>query len=539
MRPQLSRLAAAAALGAGAVAAGVALLATSGYLISRAAERPAMLTLIVTIVAVRAFGMARAGLRYGERVVSHDLAFRVLARLRVRFYERLVAGGGGARRGGGDLLSRFVADVDALQHLYLRGLAPPLVAVVVGAGAVLAAALLLPAAAVVLGVALLVAGIGVPLLVAALARGAARRQAPERAALTAELVELIDAAPELAAYGREDDAAARVAATGARLGRLQRRDALAAGAATAAGTLLANGAAVAVAAVGVAAVARGELDGVLLAAVVLLALGTFEAVAPLPDAARQLWGSAKAAERLAEITSAPALVPDPAEPAAVPATGDLVLERARLRYDPAGPWILDGADLRLAPGERIALVGANGAGKSTLAELLVRFRDPAGGRVTLGGTDVRACAARDLRRTVRLAGQDAYLFSATIADNVRIGRHEASDAEVEAALAEAGLGDWVRSLPAGIATPVGSGGAQVSGGQRQRIALARVLLSGARFLVVDEPTAHLDAAGARAFLEHLATLPGDRGVLVITHERSGLERFDAVLELADGRLQAA
>ena len=150
---------------------------------------------------------------------------------------------------------------------------------------------------------------------------------------------------------------------------------------------------------------------------------------------------------------------------------------------------------------------------------------------------MRELAAARPARSGPAGAQDAYLFSATIADNVRVGRHGASDAEVVAALADAGLGEWIRSLPDGIATPVGSGGAEVSGGQRQRIALARVLLSGARFLIVDEPTAHLDPAGGRAFLEHLATLPGDRAVLVITHERSGLERFDELLVLAGGRVQ--
>jgi thiol reductant ABC exporter CydC subunit len=536
-RPRLPQLRASVALGAGAVAAAVALLATSGYLISRAAERPPILTLLVAIVAVRVFGMARAGLRYGERLVSHDLTFRVLAGLRVRFYERLVATlPGSGWRDRGDLLSRFVADVESLQHLYLRGLTPPLVAVVAIALVLVAAWELLPAAALVLGAALLIAALGVPILVGALALAAARRQAPARAELTAELVEVIDGAAELAAYGRESDRAARVAASDARLARLQRRDAVAAGVATGAGTLLANGAAVAVAAVAVPAVRGGALDGVLLAALVLLALASFEAVAPLSDAARQLGASARAAERLQEVTTTRDLVPDHPLPRSVPASGDLLLEDVRARYQPDGPWVLDGASLRLAPGRRIALVGPSGAGKSTLASLLVRFRDPDGGRVTLGGVDLRELPQHDVRHTVRLSGQDAYLFTATIAENVRLARPEATDAEVEAALVQAGLGAWIDSLAEGIATPVGRGGSQVSGGQRQRIALARVLLSRARFLICDEPAAHLDTAGARALLEHLGTLTEDRGVLVISHVLTGLEDFDEILILEEGRI---
>jgi ATP-binding cassette, subfamily C, bacterial CydC len=539
-RPRLPQLRASVALGAGAVAAAVALMATSGYLISRAAERPAMLTLLVAIVAVRFFGMARAGLRYAERLVSHDLAFRMLAGLRVRFYERLVAAlPGSERRDRGDLLSRFVADVESLQHLYLRGLSPPLVAATVIVASVVAAWVLLPAAALVLGAALLLASVGVPLLVGALARAAARRQAPARAELTAELVELIDGAAELAASGRESDWAARIAAGDTRLARLHRRDAVAAGVATGAGTLLANGAAVAVAAVAAAAVAGGTLNGVLLAALVLLALASFEAVAPLSDAARQLGASARAAERLQEATSNAELVPDRPRPRSAPATGDLVLEDVRARYHPDGPWVLDGANLRLAPGRRVALVGASGAGKTTLASLLVRFRDPDGGRLTLGGADLRELAQREVRQAVRLAGQDAYLFTASIADNVRLARPDATDADVESALGRAGLGEWIDSLLEGVATPVGRGGSQVSGGQRQRIALARVLLSDARFLICDEPAAHLDPAGARALLEHLGSLSEERGVLVISHVLAGLEDFDEILVLERGRIGRA
>jgi len=539
-RSHRRRLWASVALGAGAVAAAIALLATSGYLISRAAERPAMLSLLMAIVAVRACGMARAGLRYGERLVSHDLAFRVLARLRVHFYERLVAVLPGAPlRGRGDLLSRFVGDVEALQHLYLRGLGPPLVAVLTIAAALTVTWALLPAAALVLGTALLLGAIAMPVLVGALAGAAGRRQAPARAELTADLVEVIDGAGELAVSGREDDWAGRVAAADARLVGLHRRDTVASGLAVGAGTLLANGAAVAVAAVAIPAVGAGSLDGVLLAALVLLALASFEAVAPLPDAARELGRSAKAAERLQEVTSAVVIVADPPALHPLPATGDLVVEDVRDRYRPHGPWVLDGVSLRLAPGRRVALVGASGAGKTTLANLLVRFRDPEHGRVTLGGIDLRELAQRDVRRSVRLASQDAYLFTATIADNVRLARPGAADADIEAALAQAGLGDWVDSLPDGLSTQVGRGGSQVSGGQRQRIALARVLLSPARFLICDEPAAHLDPLGARALLEHLGSLPGDRAVLVISHVLAGLEDFDEVLVLERGRLRPA
>lgn len=537
-RPRAAGLAGGAALGAGAIAAATALLAVSGYLISRAAEQPPMLTLLVVIVLVRVLGMARAGLRYGERLVTHDNAFRVLADLRVGFWRRLAAGGTvpAGRPGRADLLSRFVADVDALQHVYLRGLGPPVAAAIVAALAVLAAWVLLPVSALILASFLALGAIFLPLLCAIVARRAARRQAPARSELTAEIVEVLEGSAEIAAGGREADWARRVDCAEAELRAIQRTDAWVAGLAAGAGALLAGGAAAVMAGVAVPAVDSGELDGVLLAALILLTLGSFEAVAPLPEAARYLHASARAAERLEEVTAGELPVPDPVEPRPVPPGAELAVEDVAVRYADDGPWALGGVDLLLRPGLRVALVGPSGSGKSTLASLLVRLRDPDRGRITLGGIDLRELALADVRRTVRLAGQDAHLFTASIAQNVRLARPEASDPEVEGALARAGLGSFVTSLPEGIQTHVGRGGTQVSGGQRQRIALARLLLSDTRLLVFDEPAAHLDPPGARTLLRHLAGLGEDRGVLVISHTLDGLEDYDEVIELVEGRV---
>jgi thiol reductant ABC exporter CydC subunit len=536
-RPRTGALAGGAALAAGAVAAAIAVLALSGYLISRAAQQPPVLTLLVVIVLVRVLAMARAGLRYGERLVTHDVAFRVLADLRVSFWRRLAAdtAGGPDQRGRGDLLSRFVADVDALQHLYLRGLGPPVAAALVAAVAVVATWVLLPAGALVLTGFLILGGICLPLLCAAAARHAASRQGPVRADLTAELLEVIEGSAELAAAGREADWTRRVQHADAKLRGIQRTDAHVAGLAAGAGALLAGGAAAAMAGVAVPAVESGALAGVLLAALLLLALGSFEAVAPLPDAARHLHASARAAERLEEVTDARPLVPEPLVPYPLPESPELRLEGAGVRYTDGAPWALDGVDMLLRPGLRVALVGPSGSGKSTLASLLVRLRDPDQGRVTLGGVDLRNLAVADVRRRVRLAGQDAHLFTASIAANVRLARPEAPDSEVQAALASAGLEHFVASLAEGIHTQVGRDGTQVSGGQRQRIALARLLLSDAPLLIFDEPAAHLDPGGARALLRHLAQLGSQRGILVITHTLDGLEDYDQ-LELVEGRL---
>lgn len=536
--PRRGQLALSVALGTGAVAAAAGLLATSGYLIVRAAERPPILELTVAIVAVRFFGIARAVLRYAERLVSHDLAFRVLAGLRRSFYERLAplvpAGLPGLHTG--DLLSRFVADVDQLQDLYLRALAPPIVAAAVIALAAATGAVVLPAAGIALGIALLAAAVLVPALSAATARAAARRQAPARAALTTELVEALDGAAELAVLGQDGERLRRVRAADASLAAVTRRTALAGGLSAGLGTLISGLALVAVLAVTIPAVADGALPGVLLGMLMLLALAAFEGVAPLPAAAQQLAGCARAAQRLEDVVDASVPVADRDDPLPLPAGANLVLEGVGVTPSADRAPILAGVGLRLAPGRAIALVGPSGAGKTTLAELLVRFRDPDEGRVTYGGADLRDLAQDEVRGAVLLAAQDAHLFTTTIRENMLLARRSATDPELGAALDAAGLGAFVRSLEHGLDTHVGENGAQLSGGQRRRLLVARALLSDARVLVLDEPAAHLDPPSVRELHERLRAEAGPRAVLVIAHAVAGLEHYDEIVVLDAGRV---
>ncbi len=529
-------------LGAAAVLASVGLLATSGYLISRAAQRPEILALGVAIVGVRFFGISRALLRYGERLVSHDLAFRTLTDLRRRFFAQLVplVPGGIADLRRTDLLSRFVGDVDRLQDLYLRALAPPLVALLAGLGSVVVATLILPAAGLALAAMLLLGGVIAPALTRWAARSAGRRQAAARATLGADLVEIARGSAEIAVAGREADWIERGERSSAHLAALQRRDAFGAGLATGLGTALAAGAAVLLVAVATPAVHSGALAGVLLAALALLAFGAFEAVAPLGAAAASVDACATAAGRIESVLEREPQAADPAERRPLPAGGDLELRDVSFRYGENEPWVLDGAALCLSPGRAVALLGPSGSGKSTLAELAVRFREPQRGRVLLGGADVRDGEGDALRRAVRLAPQDAYLFTTTLRDNVALGGESASDAEIAAALEAVGLGAWLAELPDGLATEVGEAGAKVSGGQRQRIAAARLFLARARFLIFDEPTTHLDPAGASDLQRRIAGLAKNGpGVLVITHELPEPNVFDEIFFLDRGVTRSA
>ena len=516
-----------------AVGFGVALLATAGYLISRAAEQPPILSLTVTIVLVRFLGLGRPIARYADRLASHDLALRGLGRIRARVYEQIEPLAPGQLEGyrRGDLLARMVGDVDALQGLYVRGLGPPVVALVVGAACVGVTAVFLPLAAGILALGLLIAGVAVPWLAAGLARTAGQRQAVVRGALTAELVELLRGAPELVVYGREEATLARVRELDRELARVGRRDALVAGLGDALIIVVTGLTTAGVLAAGVRATGDGTLDPVLVATLALLALASFEAVAPLAATARDLSAMIASGRRVLALVDRSPVIEDPESPLpAPPRDATVALNGVTAAYGVERPVVHD-LRLTLAPGRKVALVGPSGSGKTTVTRLLLRFLDPDAGTVTIAGRDLRAYAQADAHRHFAIAGQEAYVFDSTIRENLRLARPDASDAQLEDALRRARLDDWVASLPDGLDTQVGEEGSRLSGGQRQRLTLARALLADAPVLLLDEPTAHLDPATARSVMDDVLDAAAGRSVLLITHRPEGLERMDEVVTL--------
>ncbi|MET8247565.1 thiol reductant ABC exporter subunit CydD [Streptomyces sp. NPDC005202] len=537
--PRRGRLALALLLGSLALGSAVGLMATSGWLISRASQQPPVLYLMVAVTATRAFGIGRAVFRYTERLVSHDAVLRMLADTRVAVYRRLerLAPAGLRRARRGDLLTRLVADVDALQDYWLRWLLPAGVALAVSAASVAFTAWLLPEAGAVLAVGLLVAGVGVPLVTGAVARRAEHRLAPARGVLATRVTDVLTGTAELTVAGAVPARTAEARRADTVLTRIASR----ASAATALGaglTALATGLTVAAAAlVGAQAVADGRLDGVALAVVVLTPLAAFEAVLGMPLAVQYRQRVRRSAERVYEVLDAPEPVREPERPRQAPASPfPLLVSGLTARYDGQHRDALAGLDLTLRQGRRIAVVGPSGSGKTTLAQVLLRFLDAESGSYTLGGVDAYALDGDDVRRLVGLCAQDAHLFDSSVRENLLLAKKDATEAELRDALARARLLDWSDTLPDGLDTLVGEHGAWLSGGQRQRLALARALLADFPVLVLDEPAEHLDLPTADALTADLLAATEGRTTLLITHRLAGLEAVDEVIVLDEGRV---
>jgi thiol reductant ABC exporter CydC subunit len=538
-RPWRRQLVLAVAAGAAATGCGVGLLAVSGFLLARASQHPNIVAITAAIVAVRALSVGRGVSRYGERLAGHDAAFRILADVRVSIYRRLerLAPAGLSAFTSGDLLARLISDVDATQDLFIKGIAPPAAAALVGAGAVAVCLVILAPAGAVLAAGLLAAGVGIPVVAAVTARRAARRVAPARGQLAAALNDALAGAAELHAYGATDQALATVTEADADLTKQAGRNAAASGLSAGLSSAIAGLTLWGVLLLGVAATGDGTLTRVPLAVLTLTALASFEAVNALPAAAMQLGQARASARRIAAVLDAPVPVREPASPRRLP-DGPLqvTLHGARVRYEPGAPFALDGVDLDLRPGRRIALVGPNGAGKSTVASVLLRFTDLTAGSVTLNGHDLAGYASDDVRTRISGCAQDPHIFDASLRDNLRLARPAATDEELDDAADRAGLLTWIRSLPKGWDTPAGAHGAAMSGGQRQRLALARALLADPALLILDEPTAHLDAGSRQALTRDLLRATAGRATLLITHDLEGLDQVDEIVVLRHGKV---
>jgi ATP-binding cassette, subfamily C, bacterial CydC len=517
----------------GALAANIALMTAAPYLISKATLVTGFAALAVAVTAVRAFAISRAALRYSERYVVHVAALRVLTEIRVwlfRAIEPLAPGGIRAFRSG-DLLARTVADVDTLDAFFVRGLVPPVAAVLAVGFACAILAAFEPAMAVVLFAFLAIGGLAVPLAARRLARRPSERSIAARAELHAGLASDLSGLADLTAFGQEGRLGGDLAESSRAIDRERRTLSSIRGAGAGAGAILAGAAGLAVLALAIPGVRDGGIEGVFLASVPLVAFAAYEAVQPLGDAFREVELSHAAAARTFEIVDAPAPVPEPDEPLAPPAHPSLELRHVRFRYDERSPDVLDDVSLALGSGERLGLTGPSGAGKTTIVGLLLRFWDAVSGEVLLDGVDVRRFRADDVRALIGVVPQQVYLFNGSLRDNLLVADGDADDAKILDACARAGLQAFLRSLPRGLDTLVGDDGLKLSGGERQRVAIARAVLKDTPILILDEATANLDAATEAEVVEQIDVFARGKTLLVISHRPAALALADRVMTL--------
>jgi ATP-binding cassette subfamily C protein CydCD len=544
-------------LGALTVGSNVGLMGTSAFLISAAALHPEFGALQLAIVGVRFFGIARGVFRYTERLASHDVTFRLLARLRVWFYQALepLAPARLMQYRSGDLLGRIVSDVAVLENFYVRVVSPPLVAVLTLVGMMVFFNHFDSVLAWMYLVFMLLLGLGVPLLALIFNRRLGAEFISRRASLQARLVDGIQGLADLLAFGRGSDYLQLLVDEERLCGKVQRQLAAMRGLSSALTVLLVNLGTLAILVLATQLVGAGSIPAVMLAVLTLAASAGFEAVMPLPLVAQTFSSSRQAAQRLFEIVDVQPEVQDrlpsgisadqplqslhsPNPGVSDPLLPDHLITFDHLSFTYPGQFrpALQDISFNLSPGKRTAIVGPSGAGKSTLVNLLLRFWDYSDGQILLDGRDLHAFPQEQVRRLFCTLSQHTYFFNDTIRRNLLLARPNASMLEIEDAARRAQIHTFITALERGYNTVIGERGLRLSGGERQRLAIARALLKDAPIFLLDEPTANLDPLTERHVLEGLFSLAQGRSLLFITHRLVGLENMDEIMVLDHGSI---
>ena len=531
-------------LGVLTVGSNVGLMGTSAFLISSAALHPELGALQVAIVGVRFFGITRGVFRYAERLTSHDVTFRLLARLRTWFFRALepLAPARLMEYRSGDLLARIVSDVESLENFYVRGLAPPLVAAVVAAGMTVFFGLFDLRLAWVYLAFMLLLGIGLPLLMGTLSSRPGIETVARRAVLQSRLVDGIQGLADILAFGRGGTWSKGLLSDGTACNQTQTKLGSLSGISNALTIVLVNLGMLTILILAIPVVSGGHVTGVMLGVLTLSALAGFEAVIPLAPAAQTISSSLQSARRLfAVVDAAPAVLDLVGEDrvSLAPEFGgnhELLISNLSFTYPGQPVPTLQEITFRLPPGKRIAIVGPSGAGKSTLINLLLRFWDYSQGGILLDGHDFHEYTQDHIRGLFSVISQRSYFFNDTIRRNLLLARPAATGSELQDAAQIAHIHDFIVGLPHGYDTIIGERGFRLSGGERQRLAIARAILKNAPLFLLDEPTANLDPLTERQFLETLFMQARTQSLLLITHRLVGLENMDEILVLDHGRM---
>lgn len=540
MKPFVKEIALSILTGIITIGTGIGMLGTSAYLISYAALQPSIAELQVAIVGVRFFGITRSVFRYLERLVSHSVNLRLLARLRVWFYRNIEPGAPAnlQQQRGGDLLNRVMADLETLENFYVRVVSPAIVALVITVGmSLFLGGYFLPLGSI-LFAGMFLNGLLVPLFMILITRKTGRQLLETRSQLSSVMLETFQGLEDLQAAGAQPRWLGEIARTDRDSARLQIYYGFLNGVTSGLALLVTNLTVLAVLLAAVPQVSAGTMTGVSLAVVTLLTMASFEATGNLPAAAQNLTASFAAAKRLFELaqsrdqqTSLTALPASQMEQAQ-----QLDLKGVTLSYSGSTEAALKEVSFSLKRGERLAVVGPSGAGKTSLVNALLRFWPLQSGQILLDGQDLVNYSPESTRGLFGVISQSTYLFSESLRQNLLLAAPQADDAELLAALHQAQLDAWLATLPAGLDTWLGDQGLQMSGGERQRLAIARVLLQKTPFVILDEPTSNLDPATEQEILTQLFEVFADRGLLIITHRLVYMEKITYICFLKAGRL---
>lgn len=523
------------------VLANVALMAISGWFIASMAlcgQAGISMNYFTPAAMIRASAILRTGGRYAERLITHEATLRLLAELRVWFYSHLepLAPAGLEAYRSGDLLSRIRADIDTLDNFYIRVIVPIAVAIIGVVVLTLVMAVYDFLSAFVLLSLLLMAGVVLPLWVGKLGRSPGKRLVEISAALRTSVVDGVQGIAELTICGANHERAQQISSIGKELILVQERMSQIGGLSQSGMLLSANLAGWAVVLITVPLVDAGTIQPQELAMLALFALAAFESVMPLPEAFRMLGQTITAASRLFEIVDRETMVQEPEDGKEIPQSFHLRFESVNFRYSAEAPLVLHDIDLDLAPGKKVAVVGASGSGKSSMIQLLLRFRAPVTGRILLGDTDLSNYKGEKLRDWIAVVPQQSHLFNTTIRENLKIANPDVDQQVLERVCRVAQIHDFIVSQPEGYDTWVGEAGVKLSGGQIRRITIARALVRDFRLMVLDEPGEGLDTATQQALMDELIEFLDGRSLLLITHHSIGLDKMDKIMLLDSGRM---
>ncbi len=520
------------------IGSSIGLLMTSAYIITKAALHPSVGELQVAIVGVRFFGIARGIFRYAERLISHNLTFRLLAKFRVWFYKSIepLAPAGLSNFRSGDLLARMVSDVESLEHVYIRVIFPPFVAILITALMWTLFGIFNIVFSIIITAALAVAGVAVPVFTAKMNKIIGERFIEVRSKLKTLSVDLAHGLTELIVYGKEKEFSNEIISLNKEYNKLQFRMSFIDGLNEGLILFVLNLTIIGIMLVGIPQINVGSLSGIDLAVMIVGAMASFEAVLPIPTMAQHFESSMRAANRIFEITDKTPNVLNSENPVENVKSYDLEFKDVSFSYSGGTDFVVRDVSFSLPEKKRIAIVGASGSGKSTLLNLTARFYDVSKGAILLGKTDIRQIEIETLRRQFSHVSQSTHIFAGTVEDNLRVGKPDATTEEMTAALIKANVYDTFFEKQNGLKTWLGEGGSKISGGERQRLAIARAILKDAPILVFDEPTANLDSENEQKIIKTILNISEEKSLIFITHRLVSLSEFDEILVMKKGKI---